>query len=74
MGNFRELIERINPTMTLTVSTLDENEAMRLRSQGWKFKSMDASAWTLVWPDANEWPPDPRGSDPPRAKAEGMTA
>lgn len=46
--------------MTLTVWTTDEREAMQLRKQGWKFKSMDRSLWTLEWPDAKAWPPNPK--------------
>ena len=44
--------------MRLSVDTLDEREAMELRRQGWKFKSMNDHMWVLEWPDAKRWPPD----------------
>jgi hypothetical protein len=42
----------------ITVTTLDEREAMALREQGWKIHSMQSSEWVLTWPKKG-WPPFP---------------
>lgn len=53
--------------MRLHAYTLDEREAMKLRSQGWAFKSFSGSEWELTWPSVVQcgWPPSFAGEPDP---------